>query len=130
MQHGEPGTESLGFCLALRRQWNVGDSGVAARGAPLGLAVAREVDLERQAGLPIISGRPERRERLALSITAPARARCPGRTHTSPAAGCDPCGFSASLSAGKNRVGAWGVPPTSGGGGVGTGWGGGGAGEP
>src|SRR2546430_15651159 len=99
MQHGEPGTESLGFCLALRRQGNVGDSGVAARGAPLGLAVARGGDLERQAGLPIISGRPERRERPALSMTAPARTRRPGRTQTTPAAAWAPCAFSALFAA-------------------------------
>jgi hypothetical protein len=37
--------------------------------------MADEVDLERQAGLPIISGLPERRDRLALSITAPALTR-------------------------------------------------------
>jgi hypothetical protein len=34
-----------------------------------------EVEDDRQAGLPIISGRPERSDRLALSITAPARTR-------------------------------------------------------
>jgi hypothetical protein len=45
-----------------------------------------EVDLERQAGLPIISGLPERSDRLALSMTAPALTRWPGRMQTSPTA--------------------------------------------
>jgi hypothetical protein len=57
------------------RQGKVGASGVAAVERPLGLAMPGEVDLERQAGLPIISGLPERNERLALSMTAPALTR-------------------------------------------------------
>jgi hypothetical protein len=61
--------------LAARRERQVGDACVAPRTTPLGLAVAGEIELEAQAGLPIISGRPERRDRLALSITAPARTR-------------------------------------------------------
>jgi hypothetical protein len=48
--------------------------------------MAREIDLDAQAGLPIISGRPERNERLALSMTAPARTRWPGLTQTKPTA--------------------------------------------
>ena len=72
---GEPATDGCGLLFAARGEGQVGDAGVLTREAPLGLAVTGEVDLERQAGLPIISGRPERRERLALSITAPARTR-------------------------------------------------------
>jgi hypothetical protein len=62
--------------FAVWGEGDVGVSGVPAGGAPLGLAVAGKVDLYgAQAGFPIISGRPERSERLALSITAPARTR-------------------------------------------------------
>ena len=61
--------------LATRGQRDVRGSGVTSGKTPLGLAMASEIELEAQAGLPIISGRPERSERLALSITAPARTR-------------------------------------------------------
>jgi hypothetical protein len=61
--------------LALERQWEVGLTRMPTVEAPLGFAVAGEIDLDAQAGLPIISGLPERNERLALSITAPARTR-------------------------------------------------------
>ena len=70
--------------LTVRGQREIGVACVSPALAPLRLAVAREVDLEAQAGLPIISGLPERNERLALSITAPARTRWPGRTQTKP----------------------------------------------
>lgn len=72
--------------LADWREGEVGAARVAAVAAPLRLAVPGEIDFERQAGLPIISGRPERSERLALSMTAPARTRWPGRMHTRPTA--------------------------------------------
>jgi hypothetical protein len=75
---------SFGFAVGGERQ--VGAAGVAAVERPLGLAVTGEIEVESQAGLPIISGRPERSERLALSMTAPARTRWPGRMHTSPTA--------------------------------------------
>ena len=45
MQSAEAGRERPGFCFALLRQGYVGLSGVAARGAPLRLAMPREVDL-------------------------------------------------------------------------------------
>src|ERR1043165_6340600 len=77
----KPGPEQARLRLALARQREVGGPCVAAGQTPLGLAVTSEVELEAQAGLPIISGRPERRERPALSSTAPARTRWPGR-HT------------------------------------------------
>ena len=80
------GAEIARVFFATRGQRNIGDSGVTPGKTPLGLAVASEIELEAQAGLPIISGRPDRNERLALSITAPARTRCPGRTQTSPTA--------------------------------------------
>jgi hypothetical protein len=67
--------ERFCFLLTARCQGEVRVAGVASVGAPFGLAMADEVDLERQAGLPIISGRPERSDRLALSMTAPARTR-------------------------------------------------------
>lgn len=60
---------------AARGQRQVGAAGVLTAEAPLGLAVTDEVDGERQAGFPSISGRPERSDRLALSMTAPARTR-------------------------------------------------------
>lgn len=94
----EAGTEERGPFLTPRCQRQVCVAGVAPGEAPLGFAVAREVYLKgdllgpsqsrfrAQAGLPIISGRPERSDRLALSITAPARTRCPGRTQTRPTA--------------------------------------------
>src|SRR5207245_1056824 len=75
---------SLGF--ALWRQWQIRAACVLATERPFRLAVTDEVDVERQAGLPIISGRPERRDRLALSMTAPARTRWPGRMQTRPTA--------------------------------------------
>lgn len=90
--------ESRGLFLTAGRERQVRIAGVPSRDAPLGFAVAREVDLQvnqlgpswsrsgAQAGLPIISGRPDRSDRLALSITAPARTRCPGRTQTRPTA--------------------------------------------
>jgi hypothetical protein len=71
----EPWAKRPRLVCAFGRQRKIGPACVAADAAPLGLAVAGEVEVERQAGLPIISGRPERRERLALSITAPARTR-------------------------------------------------------
>ena len=75
LQGAEAWTKRLRLFLTRRRQGYIGAPGVATGGAPLGLAMAREVDLERQAGLPIISGRPDRIERPALSMTAPARTR-------------------------------------------------------
>ena len=74
-QSSEPRTEGAGVRFALGREGKIGDSCVLAGEAPLRLAVPSEVDVERQAGLPIISGLPERNERLALSMTAPARTR-------------------------------------------------------
>jgi hypothetical protein len=68
-------SEVLRVLLSARSQRDVGDAGVPSGETPLGLAVASEIELEAQAGLPIISGRPDRSERLALSITAPARTR-------------------------------------------------------
>lgn len=68
-------TQVARVLLAARRQRKVGVAGVLPGEAPLGFAVAGEIEVEAQAGLPINSGRPERRERLALSITAPARTR-------------------------------------------------------
>ncbi len=70
--------------LTLGRQRQVGRAGVPSVETPFSLAVTREIELDAQAGLPIISGLPERNERLALSITAPARTRWPGRTQTKP----------------------------------------------
>jgi hypothetical protein len=70
--------------LAIRGQRQIGLTRVPAAEAPFGFAVTGEVNLDAQAGLPIISGRPERSERLALSITAPARTRWPGLTQTRP----------------------------------------------
>lgn len=64
-----------GLVLTVRGQRQIGAPCVAAAKAPFGLAVADQVDLGAQAGLPIISGLPERRDRLALSMTAPARTR-------------------------------------------------------
>jgi hypothetical protein len=86
MDAREPGAELRRLFFAVLRQRQVGAAGVAAVERPLRLAMSGEVDLERQAGLPIISGRPERKERLALSITAPALTRWPGRMQTSPTA--------------------------------------------
>ena len=83
--HGsQTGAQCPRLCLALGGQRKVGAARVTAAAAPLRLAMAGEVDVERQAGLPIISGRPDRSERLALSMTAPARTRCPGRMQTNP----------------------------------------------
>ena len=75
-------------CLGLAGggQGEVGAPRMTPVEAPLRLAVAGEIDFERQAGLPIISGRPDRSERLALSMTAPARTRWPGRMQTNPTA--------------------------------------------
>jgi hypothetical protein len=75
---------SLGFTFW--REWQIRAACVLAAERPLRLAVTAEVDLERQAGLPIISGRPDRSDRLALSMTAPARTRWPGRMQTRPTA--------------------------------------------
>ena len=80
------GAERCRLFFALFREGKVGATGVTAIECPLRLAVSGEVDLERQAGLPIISGLPERSDRLALSMTAPARTRWPGRMQTSPTA--------------------------------------------
>ena len=82
----EPGAERCRLFFAVPRQGKVGATSVTAIESPLRLAMSGEVDLERQAGLPIISGLPERNERLALSMTAPALTRWPGRIHTSPTA--------------------------------------------
>ena len=71
----QPQAQGTGFVFALRRQREIGAACVLAGAAPFGLAVTGEIDIERQAGLPIISGRPERSDRLALSMTAPARTR-------------------------------------------------------
>src|ERR1044072_4155458 len=59
--------------LALGGQREVGGSCVAAGETPLGLAVPGEIELEAQAGLPIISGRPDLRERTATSSPTHAR---------------------------------------------------------
>jgi hypothetical protein len=67
--------EVISVFLSARGERDIGDAGVPSGRTPLGLAVASEIELEAQAGLPIISGRPDRNERLALSITAPARTR-------------------------------------------------------
>lgn len=80
----QPAAQVRRLLLTLSRQRKIGLASVPSVEAPLGLAVAREIELDAQAGLPIISGLPERNERLALSITAPARTRWPGRTHTNP----------------------------------------------
>jgi hypothetical protein len=85
----EAALQARGLVFTVRREWQVGGACVAAVEAPFGLTVTGEVNLQParlcgQAGLPIISGLPERKDRLALSITAPARTRWPGRTQTSP----------------------------------------------
>ena len=67
--------EIAGILFATCCEGKVGDAGVPSREAPIGLAVSGEIDLLTQAGLPIISGRPERSDRPALSMTAPARTR-------------------------------------------------------
>jgi len=85
-QPTQPRAQGPSLRFALGGEGDVGDARVLAGEAPFGLAVPGEIDVERQAGLPIISGRPERSERLALSMTAPARTRWPGRMHTSPTA--------------------------------------------
>jgi hypothetical protein len=102
----EPRVQRGGLRLSISGERQVAVAGVTAGLAPLGLAMAGEVKLEAQAGLPIISGRPERSDRLALSITAPARTRWPGRTQTRPTAACAPCCFSASLTAESTRLAA------------------------
>src|SRR5205085_2640193 len=66
----EPAAQLPRIVLTSGGEGQVRGAGVLSREAPLGLAVAGEIQVEAQAGLPIISGRPERRERLALSITA------------------------------------------------------------
>ena len=81
--------QAAGLVFTMWREREVGSTCVAAVETPLGLTVTGEVYLQparlrAQAGLPIISGLPERKDRLALSITAPARTRWPGRTQTSP----------------------------------------------
>lgn len=70
-------TRTQGGCplFAARGEGKVCASCMPAVEAPLGLAVTGEIDRDCQAGLPSISGRPERSERLALSMTAPARTR-------------------------------------------------------
>jgi hypothetical protein len=75
MDGAEPVAEDSRVLFSAFCQRDVGDTGVPSGQTPLGLAVASEIELEAQAGLPIISGRPDRSERLALSITAPARTR-------------------------------------------------------
>src|SRR4029077_10709278 len=94
-------------------QREIGAAGVLAGAAPFGLAMAGEIDVERQGGLPIISGRPERSDRLALSMTAPARTRWPGRMQTRPTAAVPPMALSASLTAERTRLAACAVPATS-----------------
>jgi hypothetical protein len=84
MKLGQPGPECRRLLFAVTSERQIGSAGVTAVQGPLGLAVPGEIDLEGQAGLPIISGLPERSERLALSMTAPALTRCPGRMQTSP----------------------------------------------
>lgn len=81
--------QASGLVFAMRRQGQIGCACVASVETPLGLTVAGEIYLKTarlraQAGLPIISGLPDRKDRLALSITAPARTRWPGRTQTNP----------------------------------------------
>src|SRR4029077_2915661 len=78
-QSAKPRAQPAGLGFALGGQWDIGDACVLAGEAPFRLAVPSEVDVERQAGLPIISGRPERSERLPPSMTGPARTRRPGR---------------------------------------------------
>ena len=75
MNTAEPAPQSQGFLGASLGEGQVRGTRMPSRKTPLCLAVPGEIDLERQAGLPIISGRPERSERLALSMTAPARTR-------------------------------------------------------
>ena len=98
--------QRLRLQLAFGRQLKIGRSGVPAVRAPLGLAMTSEINLERQAGLPIISGRPDRSDRVALSITAPALTRWPGRTHTRPTAAWPPDCFIASVTAASTRLAA------------------------
>lgn len=108
MDHAELRAEGFGVFFAPRGQRKIGASGMTAVAAPLRFAVAGQVELEtlRQAGLPIISGLPERSERPALSITAPARTRCPGRTQTRPTAAWPPSGFNDSFTATSTRFAA------------------------
>lgn len=108
-------TKGLGSLLTSLGQGKVGAARVAPGNAPFSFAVPGEIKLERrrQAGLPIISGRPDFKERLALSITAPARTRCPGRTQTRPTVACPPCGLRDSLTAESTRLAACAVPATS-----------------
>jgi hypothetical protein len=84
MKTGQPGPELRRLLFTMGGERQIGAARVAAVQCPLGLAMPGEVDLEGQAGLPIISGLPERSERLALSMTAPALTRWPGRMQTSP----------------------------------------------
>src|SRR6266581_2613788 len=109
----EPVAECPCLGFAGGGQGEVGAPRVTPVEAPLRLAVAGEIDFERQAGLPIISGRPDRSERLALSMTAPARTRWPGRMQTNPTAAWPPVGLSASLTADSTRLAACAVPATS-----------------
>jgi hypothetical protein len=100
-------TQRRCLLLTMESERQVGAAGVAAVEAPIGLAVAGEIDLDgAQAGLPIISGLPERSDRLALSMTAPARTRWPGRMHTNPTVARPPCSFIASLTADRTRLAA------------------------
>src|SRR5437868_7045115 len=110
---GEPAPKRSGFGFTSGGEWEIGGAGVLTRTTPIRFAVAGEVELERQAGLPIISGRPERSDRLALSMTAPARTRCPGRTQTRPTAAWAPWAWSASFTATRTRLAACAVPATS-----------------
>lgn len=75
MDAAESAAEVSRVFFAASRERQVRGACVPAGDAPLGLAVTSEVDVLGQAGLPIISGLPERSDRLALSITAPARTR-------------------------------------------------------
>src|SRR5260370_40650599 len=113
-QSTQPFTQGTGLVFALGQQREVSAAGVLARAAPLGLAMASEIDVEGQAGLPIISGRPERSERLALPVAAPARTRRPRRMETRPTPPVPPDHFSGSLPPATTRLAAWPRPATSG----------------
>ena len=84
LEAGQTGSERSRLLLTVLGQGQIGAAGVASVEGPLGLTMPGEKDLDRQAGLPLISGRPERSDRLALSMTAPALTRWPGRMQTSP----------------------------------------------
>src|SRR4029077_1748819 len=57
---GEAVAQRCSLLLAVSCERQVGASSVAAVEAPLGLAMTGEIDFEAQAGLPIISGLPDR----------------------------------------------------------------------